>query len=329
MKNTKIICFFTIIFFLITAPVFSQATIENLSKKVNDFSGAMLKSLPFNSTIGLNWSDAYIGKLFPSIPPHFGIGIAAGATTMPVTSLKGLTDLFNINVPSLAVGLPLPAYVMEGRIGGLFLPFDIGVKFGFLNENELLAKTLDGMNIRYQLIGADIRYSLEPGILPIKASIGLGYNRLEGGLSKTLKGYGQSFSFFGNTLNISNPDLGFIWETNMLELKAQISIPLIIITPYAGAGVSYAWSKAGYQVKSNLSVNDGESIDSYVNFIKQLGITNITSTGFEQIIKDKDWNMRLFGGLSLNMALIKLDFTGMLNVRDGGLGFTLGLRFQL
>jgi hypothetical protein len=41
------------------------------------------------------------------------------------------------------------------------------------------------------------------------------------------------------------------------------------------------------------------------------------------------FNMRLYGGLSFNITLIRLDFTIMYNVMGGTWGGTFGTRFQL
>ncbi|MCL2760006.1 MAG: hypothetical protein FWD22_07320 [Treponema sp.] len=334
-KYIKIPVLCTVIFLLTAIPVFSQNTIDKLQDNVNLFSETIVKSLPFSSTMGLNWSDAYIGQLF-DLPPHFGIGVSAGFTTMPIGSISDLAGMFGYDLPDFKAGFPLPGYTVEARGGGIILPFDIGVKFGIIPESELLSNMMGGAKIKYQLFGADLRYSLiNSKVLPVKLSIGLGYNYLSGGISKSLPIDSLSFDFYSAeadtdvSLAVPTPDLGILWKTNTMELKAQISFPLVVITPYAGAGISWAWSEAGYQVKSKIQVNGADITDSMIEDLKGLGVSGITDNGFESILKDDNFNMRLFGGFSLNITVLRIDLTAMYNVMNNGFGFTVGTRFQL
>ena len=326
-KQGKILSVFAVIFLFASLPAFSQMNeLEDLQDTVKSFSEAMAKSLPFYSTIGLNWSDAHIGQLL-GMPPRFGFGFSAGATTMDIDSIKGLLNQFGNfeELPELS-GFPLPGYAIEARIGGIILPFDIGLKFGYLNMD------IETVNIDYMLFGGDFRYSLLDFRF-LRFSVGVGFNHLKGGVSTTLSEIGERFSFYDGTnfrtLEMSDPEIGLNWETSTLEFKAQISFPLFIITPYAGMGINYAWSKSGYNVSSRITVDGGPITAEIAGILREIGITGIRDTGFESIIETSDWNMRLFGGLSLNLFVIKLDMTAMYNIRDNGLGATVGLRFQL
>jgi len=314
------------------APVFSQSSISDLTAGVNSFSGKMAQSLPFYSTIGLNWSDAYIGQLI-SAPPHFGFGLTAGAVIVDAGAMRPLmSSLGYSGFGNIPMGLPLPAYTAEVRLGGIILPFDAGLKFGYLDTSKIdfINSALGGMSIDYLLVGADIRYAvLDSKVLPIKLSVGFGVNYLKGGVSTTLPTGPYNFSFGGNTLNATSPNVGLRWETTTFELKTQVSFPLFIITPYVGAGVSYSMSKAGYEVKSNITVNGGPISQTHINQLHSLGVTGVNANGFESMINSSDWNMRLYGGLSFNLAVIKIDITGMYNLFDSAYGGTVGVRFQL
>lgn len=94
-------------------------------KGFETFAADMAATLSYNATIGNNWSDAYIGSF-----PRFGVGISAGVTTVPADSLKDLFDSMAIPVPSTvsSLGLPIPAAALSAKIGGLVLPFDVGLK---------------------------------------------------------------------------------------------------------------------------------------------------------------------------------------------------------
>jgi len=346
MKNfqkTVLVC--VVILFCATSPAFSQSTfkIDDLQENADKFIDSLAKSLPFNSTIGLNWSDAYIGKM----PPHFGIGISTGFTTMDFDSLSGLISQFdkNMNFSNASnfkkYGLPIPSYTAEARIGGIIIPFDFGIKFGYISTGafeSLLENSSSELpfGLKNMLIGADVRFSpLDKKVFPIKLSVGLGFNYINGEITATLPNtLSYSFTNSGDTYTISQTagELGIKWSTSVLELKTQVSFPFKFITPYAGVGISYAFSQAGYSVNSKLSVKRNGtdvSIKDVEEILKNLGLTGVSETGFETIKKNPSFNSRAFGGFSLNLAFFRLDLTGMYNFRGGDFGITLGSRFQL
>jgi hypothetical protein len=303
--------------------------LTDLQKNVDAFSSELANSLPFNASMGLNWSDAYIGK-FLDLPPHFGVGISGGITSLDSVAFGDLLKNFGTSLP--LDQMLLPAYVVEGRLGGFFLPFDVGVKFGALPQVDFG----DHLKIDYLLAGADVRFAVMEGnlILP-KLSVGVGFNFLKSMLTAPLGG-GVSFNVAGKSLELSQPEAVFSWETKSIDLKAQLSKSFAIITPYVGLGASYAWSSAGYSVDSELKYG-GKTVDSTaINEIKNSlanagvqGLDNINANGFSSIINVEGWAFRAFGGLSLNVLLIRFDLTGMYNFADSNYGVTLGVRVQI
>jgi hypothetical protein len=301
----------------------------DLQKNVDAFSSKLADSLPFNASMGLNWSDAYIGK-FLDLPPHFGVGISGGITSLDSVAFGDLLDNFGVSLP--LDQMLLPAYVVEGRLGGFFLPFDVGVKFGALPQVDFG----DRLKIDYLLAGADVRFAVMEGnlILP-KLSVGVGFNFLKSMLTAPL-GSGVSFNVASKSLELSQPEAVFSWETKSIDLKAQLSKSFAIITPYVGLGASYAWSSAGYSVDSKLKYG-GQAVDSSaISEIKDTlanagvqGLDNINANGFSSIINVEGWAFRAFGGISLNVLLIRFDLTGMYNFADSNYGVTLGVRVQI
>jgi len=338
-KFGKVLIVGMVMFLLAAGSVFS-VDLEDLQKTVSGFSENMAKSLPFNSTMGLNWSDAYIGqfiKLPPGIP-GLGVGLSFGVTFLDIGDMNKILGIFgggnSIDVSGL--GLPLPGYTFEGRLGGFILPFDIGFKFGALPEAIPLLERFD-IGLDYMLIGGDIRYSVIPDKVPvIKASVGLGVNHLSGGVSKIIKEE-QIFRIGDDyTLAVGNPTVGLRWKTTSVELKAQTSVklPLVPIIPYLGAGFNFAKSNAGYAIDSKITMTGSDgSVDSkdMLSKLKEFGFTDIaiSDKGIESLLDNTAWNMRLFGGFSLKMAVIHLDLTGMYNVFTQNYGMTFGIRLQL
>jgi len=346
MKNKKYIFTVILMIIIVSTPVFPQnLNLDELSKKVDKFTDSMAAALPLNSAIGLNWSDAYIGQLL-RVPPHFGVGVSLGATTMDYSSIMDMLSAFNINIPFVnndifkSIGMPLPGYAVEGRIGGFILPFDIGIKAGYLPQN-LLGNISDDFNfgLKHMLVGLDFRYSLfSKKVLPIRISAGLGVNYLEGGINASIP-TASSFEFTNPensdsyTISASDTNAGLSWRTVSAELKTQISFPMKFFTPYAGAGVSYAYSTAGYLIKSEITVKkdngDPVNLNDVNDILKGYGLTSISDSGFESMKNFHNISARAFAGGSINLWVIRIDLTAMYEFFSGNLGATFGLRFQL
>ena len=313
---------------------FADADFSQLQKGVDDFSKELAKSLPFNSALGLNWSDAYIGKVFPSLPPHFGVGGSFGITTMNLPVMNTLAGYLGYSFPFDISKLVLPAYAVEARMGGLFLPFDIGFKFGYLPPLGMWGSNL---NMDYLSVGGDLRYAVLDLKL-LKLSLGLGLNYLKGSVGgKVGTDHTITFENLGvpDSITLEKPDVSLQWKTVSLDIKTQVSASLLIFTPYLGLGWSYAWSSAGYSVDSQVTrggspLNPGDfpAINSY---LRGQGLKEIDgdSAGISSIIKNSGYNIRVFGGMSFNMMVFRFDLTGLYSFRDSNYGASFGFRFQL
>jgi hypothetical protein len=144
---------------------------------------------------------------------------------------------------------------------------------------------------------------------------------MKGGISAAL----PSLTFNDPIYNVTIPvdsTAEVLWNTLNFEAKAQVSFPFMIITPYLGAGASYSSSEAGYKIASTSSINIPSALkDEY-------GLTG-SANGFEYVKEINSFNIRAFGGFSLNLVFVRLDLTAMLNILNGNYGATAGLRFQL
>jgi len=317
----KPIVIFLVILMLTASQVFAiDINFKDLQTDTENFAKDMSKALPFYSTIGLNWSDAYIGNF-----PHFGVGLSLGLTTMDNNSINKMMKSFGIptikELPLVGNShFPLPADSLEARIGIPVIPVDFGIKIGYLSPNWL--KSLLDIEIRNMLFGLDVRYVIiNSKIFPMRFSVGLGFNWLSGGISYSKESL--QFNDSVNGINITGGEdskVDIMWGTKCLELKMQASFPYKIITPYAGAGLSYAWSEAGFEVSSLVNAEEEK--------LRKFGIT-ASAKDFKSIIKKSDFNTRVFGGVSINLAYVRLDLTGMYEFVGGNYGATLGLRFQM
>ncbi|GHU23182.1 hypothetical protein FACS1894164_07050 [Spirochaetia bacterium] len=312
-------------------PVFSQIDLSSITDKIDDFAGELAGTLPMTSTIGLNWSGAHVGL--------FGVGLSGGFTTLKSDTLGDLIGEFGVSGNRLpdwtgSLGTPLPAYAIDGRFG-ITKNLDIGVKFGWIPDS-IKGLAGDNLNLDYLLAGAQVRLK----ILPI-FHVGVGYNFLKGGIGTTLP-VGTTFDV-GNpatTITVKDPELSLNWSSHVIDAQAQVSIPIIIATPYAGLGVNYAWSNAGYNLKvsTDLSPTDKTTLENAgidISDDKNFGKTSEVAPGL---------GFRVYGGISFNVTILKIDLTVMYNLgsdvndlgnlfsdigQKGSLGATLGIRVQL
>ena len=339
MNIFKKIIFFVVISIYTVIPVFSETEISFMQTSVLKFSGEMNKASLFNSSIGLNWSDAYIGKI-TSDPAHFGVGISAGFTTIDFNTILNIMYAFDMELPLADkidffddTGYFIPNYTLDVRIGGFGIPFDIGVKFGFLPHKfvGMFSPNDDDATMQNMLIGGDIRFALlNRKSCRLKISTGLGFNFMTGEISVVLPDFKlvhtKSDGTKNNLLNLTTPKVDVLWRTMNIELKAQASVPCKFITPYLGFKGGFSWSQSGYRVTSALT--DGEVAE-----LSKYDFTRVSKTGFETIIDEKDiwerFNAQAFGGFSINLFYVRLDFTGMYEILGKNFGGTFGIRFQL
>jgi hypothetical protein len=313
------------------APLFPRNLVD-LQEAAGNFSEALAQSLPFNAATGLNWADAYVGMFLPSFPPHFGAGIALGYATMDFEAFDGLLNQFGLSVPrGFDLGqMAFPMYVAEARIGGFILPFDAGLKFGAFEHLGNSSATVD-----YLLAGGEVRYAIIDGkdnILLPNVSLGAGLNYLSGSFSGSKSSLNLPFaSGASDTIRLSNLQVALQWETLALDFKAQVSKSFLILTPYIGLGASHAWSSAGYRVEADFPALTDAQKTAISDTLKNSGLADIDFAGkeFSTIFEETGWSFRAFGGLSVNLALFRLDLTGLFNFFDGNYGVTLGARFQI
>jgi hypothetical protein len=330
MKTRKILIAIVLaLAFFINGPVFSQnATMSQVYEGTKNFARAMAEALPLNSSLGLNWSDTYIGKLIDR-PPHFGIGVSAGFTTANADAVHDILGYFGVMLPAgLNDFVPLPAYTGELRLGGFGIPFDIGFKAGYLPSLELG----QGTELKYFQIGGDFRYGILQDSGPIPGlSAGFGAYHLSGGIGADLPERRFHLRDRYAEININNSRGNFTWQSTTLELKAQISKKLFIITPYLGLGANYAWTSAGFEVTGNVtsSVEDEDLIRSALSLEGLSGIKYEKGKELSSVMKTSALGFRVFGGFALNILAVKIDLTGMADPLRKIFGGSVGLRFQL
>ena len=302
------------------------ASTADIDKAFESLNGTLTEVVP-ETTIQLGvWSDAYIGKLFPSVPPHFGAGVSAGGTFIETKALSnaigtiiteinshaaGATTDFNFTVPDQ---IPLPSASVHARIGGFILPFDIGVYGAYFDLNTLKFEDFTG-TVNYYTIGGDIRYAIMKGSTTLpKLSVGAGYIRTHLALSMT--GASTYSGTVGSTPAsvTANADTNTSFDLNTIFVQAQISKKFLILTPYAGVRAYVTSSKSHYDYSYSSTYEIGGVPQGNVP-----GGNGSSSRDYGTDAFNFDWNNirpQLYAGLGLNLLFVNCTVGGSWNMRN-------------
>jgi len=343
MKKTVVVL---LVLVLAAAGAFAQ-TFTQFQSAFSGVAKGVSDSLALESSVGLAWSDAWVGQL-ADVPPHFGIGVTTGAALIPYASIQNALTTFSGAIPSgvsfiSSFGMPLPTYTVEVRLGGFLLPFDIGLKGGWIPSNGLSSLGVSGISVDYLTLGGDFRLGIiqDRGFLP-GLSLGVGYTYLRGSVDVPGVFSGPinvtSISYGGNTYDVrfTDPSLNFNWSSSVIDAKLQLSKTLLFITPFAGVGASYGFSNAGGGMQAQMQVQKNglgyhaatqQDIDD-LNAATGSSYT-LQNQGFGVTQATNGFSFRAFGGLSINIFFLKIGVGAEYEFVTGNLAGMANVRFQL
>ena len=282
-------------------PAFSWSG-EDVNARLGSFANAINATIPNAATEQNVYSSAWIGKLFPSAPPRLAIGVEAGVTRLDTQPLKDAARIFGVTgLPGM---LAYPTLTANARIGGFFLPFDIGFSAMYLNLNKL-ESIADGLGFRFFDIGGDFRWAVLKGEGPQpQLSVGAGYYYTSGDVSYSKEGLYTKMEY----------------ATHTAFVQAQVSKTFIFFTPYLGFRGIFSKSEA----KWNWQVS-AERI---------LAASNYSSYAYGGAgRKESDWFKnfmpQVYGGFGLNFGFFALNFSAAYEFVNKIWGGNLSIRFQM
>ncbi|MBF9019001.1 MULTISPECIES: hypothetical protein [unclassified Oceanispirochaeta] len=304
----------------------SAYDLDAVKDSFQSFADETANALPLAASMGLNWNDAYGGKF-----PHFGIGLTAGAVFLPseafeeVYALTGNDGLGDYGT----LGVPLPVYSIDARLGLPVIPFEIGFKIGILNPDML---DLEGVSVGFKMIGGDIRWGIieDKKFLP-DVSLGFAYTWLNGDIIVPVADQTVDISGTGagTTLSLEDSDMNYNWSTNVMDLKAQVSKKLLFINLSAGAGYSYGFSTAGGGLTASNVYVDGTLIDStQISQIEDATGLSVDPNGLNVLSEVNGGSFRLFGGVGLSIFILKIDMGVVYGLPSQSLGLSANARIQ-
>lgn len=235
------------------------------------------------------YADAWIGKLFPALPPHFAVGFEGGITNMDLSDLcKTAGELGLSGFPS---SMLYPTLGINAKIGGLFLPFDIGFSF-FTLDTQKTGINLTPLDLEMFVLGGNFRFAIlqGKGLMPV-LSVGVGYYYSKGAIGK-----GTS----GGAIKVN-------YDTQVIIAETQLSKKFIFVTPFIGFRGIFSSTTSEYNWRSAAST-DSKAIK-----------TNFGDSFIPQV----------FGGVGLSLGVIKLDANACYDFVNTIWSFGVSLRFGL
>lgn len=306
---------------------------KGIDDGLDAFGLSLLTAAPQASSNQNLWADAYIGKFFPSVPPHFGFGFTVGGTKLDMSGFKNAASSFESSAKNLGANLDfgkipssffLPVISVDARVGGIVLPFDVGFSLMMtspalfdmdMKDADSILGSSGGLSfgvlgfdgqVSYLTMGVDVRYPLLKGglILP-KVSIGAGYIYTRGQ-------FGASASSGAADANIE-----MAYTTHVLYLQAQASKSFLIATVFGGgrallSDTTTAWA---YDMSYTTSVLGNEVK------IKETGKGSRTANGKSDTLKSGSFDFsgiqpQLYAGVSLNFLVFQTSLSACCDVRS-------------
>ncbi len=290
--------------------------------------------------------DAYIGKLFPSIPAHFSAGISTAMTftdsSFATDALAALSDIMDsasvgtgldieqrFNVPKT---VPFPALAATARIGGIFLPFDAGF-FIFSTVPGMIKDVHAGdfdADIDMLTVGADFRYAVYEGNLFIpKVSVGGGYifTRSQVALDCNFSKSG-TYTISSQSLNgtaYANSSIDAKINTHTLFAEVQVSKRLLVFTPYAGFKAMLSSVHTECEWDYNIYATGTVGSVPTTLPIEKNGSKFSVDKGFDFA----NISPQLFGGVGINAAIVQFGLNGAWNIRTNHLSAGLSVNIKM
>jgi hypothetical protein len=273
---------------------------QTFNNYVQDYTDEISKSLPFAASMGLNWSNPYIGQLLGH-PVHFGVGVSLTGVYMSNAELSALGTAMGMSIDDSSIKDKqwLPNYVLAARLGGLGgLPFDFGFKFGYLPDMPMWGS----LDYHSMIFGFDINYAIfiSRGGGPIVV-VGAGYDMLEGGVSGTAGSQPTDVA-----MNVIGP-AHLAWKSNVFKAKALFSQPIVLTALSVFGGIDLGFSS------NEVGVKFGSDRNNPIYEVAQ----EVSALAFSSYV-----------GLGLEINAWHIDLDLMVNFVTFELGFNIGFRYQ-
>ncbi len=275
----------------------AESYISTFNSGLNDFASELGFSVPQAAVQQNVYAEAFIGKLFPSVPPHFAVGINAGMTHLNTSALARTAD--KLGITGVKDDFFFPVLNADVRVGGVLLPFDVGLSFMTLDVSKFIKMDAD-ITAEFFTLAADVRYALiEDGLVKPGLSLGLGYSLNKGKLGAK------------NDNAEANVDYNVHTLYAQVQLSKTLNIPVVRIgfTPFIGLrglisnySNDWSWKFTG----------DYASQIAAISGLKTAGSGTSSSDGFG------GFQPQIYGGLGFNFVFVQLTLSACADLRHIG-----------
>lgn len=270
---------------------FSSATpFTDTIDGLNDFCDDLVDSIPNTQGMQNIYADAWIGKLIPGA--HFGGGINVGASSLDISALKDTAAALEIDTGDIGDTLAFPTVNADLRLGGILLPFDIGVAVMKFDSSSysFVEDAIDPVSFDYYVVGGDIRYALiKGGMLRPKVSVGAGYYYTSGSIE----------------VKDDTASAGMDFSSKAFIMEAQASIKLLFLVPFVGTKLIVSKTKVDWSVDANWAELIDVKDDSLAGIINN----GILPSHFEDSTSSTTFHPQLFGGVGFDLGIMSLTTT--------------------
>ena len=291
---------------------------ENISAGLDDFTFSLIKTAPSTVSHQNMWASGYIGQLL-DLPPHFGGGISMGMAQLKTDGIATVLKEMGLNYD--VKNLFLPTLTFDARIGGLLIPFDLGVH-GMMIKNPLEFNIQETFfSIDYGTVGADIRFPLikQNTVLP---NLSLGF------------GYAYSKGNAGISVQEETAKVSAGYESQILQATVQVSKKILIVEPFAGVRATlssnkrnWSWNYDGAKALDDAKRKELEDIPGALDALKDEKIFNSGDwSGFDLNKEDPNYTAQIFAGIGIDFLFIaqgtlNVSFDVVNQIWAGGLSF--------
>lgn len=263
---------------------FGNNSVSVVNGGLGDFAESLGKSIPQTAVQQNVYADAYIGNLFPSLPPHFAVGANVGVTHVNTEGIAAAADALFIS--GVDDSYYFPVFNADIRIGGVFLPFDIGVSFMKFNNLEAGAMDAD-FSVDFFTVAADVRYALlKDGLICPALSVGVGYSYNSGSFAVSASHAETAVDYDVQTLYAA------------VQLSKTLNIPVVKIgfTPFVGVrGILSKYSNDwSWKIKGDVA----SALDALG--VSAGGSGTASSDGFG------GFQPQIYGGVGINFMLVQI-----------------------
>lgn len=274
-----------------------KSPFEDTVGNINNFCDDLVDVIPNTQGIQNIYADAWIGKLIPGA--HFGAGVNAGASSIDISAIKKTAQAMDIDTKDIPDTFGFPTISADLRIGGIFLPFDIGVAVMKFDSSKASAveKAIDPMNFDYCVFGGDFRYAiLKGGMFKPKVSIGAGYYYTNGSV--------------GISNDQASASLNFTSESYILE--AQASCKLLFLVPFVGTKMIYSKTNIDWKVDAKWNRIFDSTAPDYAEMLS----VGILPSHFSGESSGSGLHPQVFGGVGFDFFIMSATVSAAYDIKS-------------